>query len=177
MRAGHNQPANTYCNNSVIFRQSLARWFVALREARKPQCVLCLNFQELACARATNGLPGSNDRIRQAWNVRSAALARSSELTEFLAEEPRPLNDLRSSKMIQTTWRDFYRAAILEIDRSLLKVRVQAAEDSINARASDARASRQERREMTDALWTLQRLKRVDRRLVPNGVESARVSH
>jgi hypothetical protein len=79
--------------------------------------------------------------------------------------------------MIHTTWRDFYRAAILEVDRSLLKVRFKAAEDSINARASDARASRQERREMADALWTLQQLKRVDRRLIPDGVESARELH
>jgi hypothetical protein len=79
--------------------------------------------------------------------------------------------------MIQTTWRDYYGAAILEVDRSLLKVRMSAAEDSINARASDARASRQERREMTDALWTLQRLKRIDRRLIPNGIESARELH
>jgi hypothetical protein len=79
--------------------------------------------------------------------------------------------------MIQTTWRDLYRAAILEVDRSLLKVRFNAAEDSINARASDGRASRQERREMADALWTLQRLKRVDRRLVHIGVESARELH
>jgi hypothetical protein len=79
--------------------------------------------------------------------------------------------------MIESTWRDLYRAAILEIDRSLLKVRLNAAEDSINARAFDARASRQERREMADALWTLQRLKRVDRRLVHNGVESARELH
>jgi hypothetical protein len=79
--------------------------------------------------------------------------------------------------MIQTTWRDYYRAAILEVDRSLLKIRLQAAEDSINARASDARATRLERREMTDALWTLQRLKRVDRRLVHIGFESARELH
>ena len=79
--------------------------------------------------------------------------------------------------MIETTWREFYRAAILEVDRSLLKVRLNAAEDSINARASDARASRQERREMADALSTLQRLKRVDRRLVSNGVASARELH
>ena len=79
--------------------------------------------------------------------------------------------------MIETTWRDFYRVAILEVDRSLVKVRLNAAEDSINARASDARASRQERREMADALSTLQRLKRIDRRLVPNGVESARELH
>lgn len=79
--------------------------------------------------------------------------------------------------MIETTWRDFYSAAILEVDRSLLKVRLNAAEDSINARASDARASREERREMAGALSTLQRLKRVDRRLVHRGVESARESH
>ena len=79
--------------------------------------------------------------------------------------------------MIETTWRDFYREAILEIDRSLLKVRLKAAEDSIKARASDARASRQERREMADALSTLRQLKRVDRRLVHNGVESARELH
>lgn len=79
--------------------------------------------------------------------------------------------------MIETTWRDFYRAAILEFDRSLLKVRLSAAEDSINARASDARASREERREMAEALSTLQRLKRGDRRLVHNGVESARELH
>ena len=79
--------------------------------------------------------------------------------------------------MIETTWREFYRAAILEVDRSLLKVRLNAAEDSINARASDARASRQERREMADALSTLQRLKRVDRRLVSNRVASARELH
>jgi hypothetical protein len=76
--------------------------------------------------------------------------------------------------MIQTTWRDFYRAAILEVDRSLLKIRLNAAEDSINARACDARASLQERREMADALWALQRLKRIDRRLVQNAVGSAR---
>jgi hypothetical protein len=79
--------------------------------------------------------------------------------------------------MIETTWRDFYRAAILELDRSLLKVRLTAAEDAINARTSDARACREERREMADALATLHRLKRVDRRLVPNRVESARELH
>jgi hypothetical protein len=101
----------------------------------------------------------------------------SPELAEYPADDLRQFNELRSPKMVQTTWRDFYRAAILEVDRSLLKIRFKAAEDSIGARASDARASRQERREMADALWTLQRLKRVDRRLVPNGVESARELH
>jgi hypothetical protein len=64
--------------------------------------------------------------------------------------------------MLETSWRDFYRAAILELDRSLLKVRLKAAEDSINARVADARASHEERREMNDALSTLQRLKKVD---------------
>ncbi len=79
--------------------------------------------------------------------------------------------------MIETTWRDFFRAAVLELDRSLLKVRMKAAEDSIKARASDSRASRQERREMADALSTLRQLKSRDRRLIPNGVESARELH
>jgi hypothetical protein len=79
--------------------------------------------------------------------------------------------------MVETTWRDFYRVAILELDRSLLKVRLKAAQDAINARTSDARASREERSEMAGALSTLQRLKRVDRRLVPKGVESARELH
>jgi hypothetical protein len=79
--------------------------------------------------------------------------------------------------MIQTTWRDYFRAAVLELDRSLLKVRMKAAEDSIKARASDSRASRQERREMADALSTLRQLKSRDRRLIPTGVESARELH
>ena len=85
------------------------------------------------------------------------------EFNDYSAEDLRPLDRLRSPKMLETTWRDFYRAAILELDRSLLKVRLKAAEDAINARASDARASREERREMDDALSTLRRLKKVDR--------------
>jgi len=64
--------------------------------------------------------------------------------------------------MVETTWRDFYRAAVFELDRSLLKIRLKAAEDAINARTSDARASREERREMAEALSTLRRLRKVD---------------
>jgi hypothetical protein len=64
--------------------------------------------------------------------------------------------------MLETSWRDFYRAAILELDRSLLKIRLKAAEDAINARSSEATASRAERREMDDALSTLQRLMKID---------------
>jgi len=64
--------------------------------------------------------------------------------------------------MLETTWRDIYRAAILELDRSLLKIRLKAAEDAINARTSDASASRAEQREMADALSTLRRLQKVD---------------
>jgi len=64
--------------------------------------------------------------------------------------------------MLDGTWRDSYRAAILELDRSLLKVRLKTAEDSINARLSDPRASREERSEMTHALSTLGRLNKVD---------------
>jgi len=78
------------------------------------------------------------------------------------AEDLRPLHLFRSSKMVETTWRDSYRAAILELDRSLLKIRLKAAEDAIKARASDARASREERKEMADALSTLHRRKKVD---------------
>lgn len=65
--------------------------------------------------------------------------------------------------MVETSWRDFYRAAILELDRSLLKVRVKTAEDAIKARLEDGRASRDERREMEGALSILARLKKVDR--------------
>ena len=65
--------------------------------------------------------------------------------------------------MVETSWRDFYRAAILELDRSLLKVRVKTAEDAIKARLEDGRASRDERREMEDALSILARLKKIDR--------------
>jgi hypothetical protein len=64
--------------------------------------------------------------------------------------------------MFETTWRDLYRAAILELNPSLLKVRLKAAEDAIVARASDARAPREERKEMDDALSTLRRLKKID---------------
>jgi hypothetical protein len=63
--------------------------------------------------------------------------------------------------MVEIQWRDLYRAAILELDPKRLQARVKAAEDAINARAlSDARVSRDERREMNDALSTLRMLKR-----------------
>jgi hypothetical protein len=63
--------------------------------------------------------------------------------------------------MVESEWRALYRAAILELDPKQLQARVQAAEDAISARASsDARISRDERREMNDALSTLRVLKR-----------------
>ncbi|HJZ52004.1 MAG TPA: hypothetical protein VJ228_07405 [Candidatus Acidoferrales bacterium] len=64
--------------------------------------------------------------------------------------------------MFETTWRDLYRAAILELNPSLLKARLKAAEDAIVARASDARAPREERKELDDALSTLHRLKKIE---------------
>ena len=64
--------------------------------------------------------------------------------------------------MFETTWRDLYRAAILELNPSLLKARLKAAEDAIGARASDARAPREERKELDDALSTLHRLKKIE---------------
>jgi hypothetical protein len=64
-------------------------------------------------------------------------------------------------QMVESQWRDLYRAAVLELDPKRLQARVQAAEDAINARAScEARVSREERREMNDALSTLRILKR-----------------
>ena len=64
-------------------------------------------------------------------------------------------------KMVESSWRDLYRAAILELDPKRLQARVQAAEDAIQARASgEARVSRDERRELNDALSTLRVLKR-----------------
>jgi hypothetical protein len=63
--------------------------------------------------------------------------------------------------MVESEWRELYRAAILELDPKRLQARVKAAEDAINARAlNEARVSRDERREMNDALSTLRILKR-----------------
>ncbi len=64
-------------------------------------------------------------------------------------------------KMVESSWRELYRAAILELDPKRLQARVKAAEDAIQARASgEARVSRDERREMNDASSTLRVLKR-----------------
>jgi uncharacterized protein (UPF0147 family) len=62
--------------------------------------------------------------------------------------------------MVESQWRDLYKAAILELDPKQLQARVKAAEDAINARVSrDARIPRDERRAMDDALSTLRSLK------------------
>ncbi|HWO30232.1 MAG TPA: hypothetical protein VNO32_15675 [Candidatus Acidoferrum sp.] len=67
----------------------------------------------------------------------------------------------QESQMVEGPWRDLYRAAILELDPNRLQARVKAAEDAIHARATcEARVSRDERREMNDALSTLRILKR-----------------
>jgi hypothetical protein len=65
--------------------------------------------------------------------------------------------------MLESNWRDLYRDAILELDLALLKARLQIAEDAIKARAFDALVSREERKQMDDALSTIRRLKKVDR--------------
>jgi hypothetical protein len=61
--------------------------------------------------------------------------------------------------MLDGTWRDLYRAAILELDPALRRIRVKVAADAIKARASDAGVPSDERRELGDALATLRRLK------------------
>jgi hypothetical protein len=63
----------------------------------------------------------------------------------------------------ENSWRDLYRDAILELDLALLKVRLQVAEDAIKTRVLYALVSREERKQMDDALSTLRRLKKVDR--------------
>jgi hypothetical protein len=63
--------------------------------------------------------------------------------------------------MVEHHWRDLYRAAIRELDPMRLQARVKAAEEAIHARASSgSQVSRDERREMDDALSTLRILKR-----------------
>jgi hypothetical protein len=61
--------------------------------------------------------------------------------------------------MLDGTWRDLYRAAILELDPALRKVRVKVAADAIKARASYVGVSGNERSELGSALATLRRLK------------------
>jgi hypothetical protein len=63
--------------------------------------------------------------------------------------------------MVESQWRELFKAAIVELDPELLQLRVKAAEEAINARASsDARVSRDEQRAMNDALSTLRVLKK-----------------
>jgi hypothetical protein len=62
--------------------------------------------------------------------------------------------------MYENIWRDLYRAAVLEPNSSLFQVRMNEALAAINARALDgARVSRDERRDMNDAVSTLRGLK------------------
>jgi hypothetical protein len=63
--------------------------------------------------------------------------------------------------MPEVNWREFYRAAILELDPTLLQIRVKAAEDAINARLADTPSPREEHRDIDDALSALRRLKRL----------------
>jgi hypothetical protein len=63
--------------------------------------------------------------------------------------------------MPEVNWRELYRAAILELDPTLLQIRVKAAEDAINARLADTPIPREEHRDIDDALSALRRLKRL----------------
>jgi hypothetical protein len=63
--------------------------------------------------------------------------------------------------MPEVNWRDLYRAAILELDPTLLQARVKVAEDAINARLAAALIPRDERRGMDEALSALRGLKRL----------------
>ena len=62
----------------------------------------------------------------------------------------------------ESSWRDLYNDAILELNVAVAKVRLQAAEDAIKTRALDPRVSQEERMELGKALFTIRRLKKVD---------------
>jgi hypothetical protein len=61
--------------------------------------------------------------------------------------------------MLDWTWRDLYKAAIVELDPTIRKIRVKVAADAIKARASDAGVPAEERSELGHALAILRRLK------------------
>jgi len=61
--------------------------------------------------------------------------------------------------MLDWTWRDLYKAAIVELDPTIRRIRVKVAADAIKARASDAGIPSEERRELGNALAILRRLK------------------
>lgn len=63
--------------------------------------------------------------------------------------------------MSEVNWRELYKAAILELIPELLHIRVKMAEDAINARLADAKTSRNERKEIENALSALRELKRL----------------
>jgi hypothetical protein len=60
----------------------------------------------------------------------------------------------------QSSWRELYRAAVLELNSSLLQIRMNEALAAINARASDGHwVPRDERIDMDEARSTLRELK------------------
>jgi hypothetical protein len=90
-----------------------------------------------------------------------AGLAHGCSL--LITADSKGASPLQESEMFENNWRDLYRDAILELDLALFKVRLQAAEDAIKTRALYALVSREERKQMDDALSTIRRLKIVDR--------------
>ena len=60
----------------------------------------------------------------------------------------------------ESSWRELYRAAVLELNSSLLQIRMNEALAAINARASDGHwVPRDERIDMDEARSTLRELK------------------
>ena len=60
----------------------------------------------------------------------------------------------------ESSWRDWYRAAVVELNSSLIQVRVNEALAAINARALDGHwVPRDERIDMDEARSTLRELK------------------
>jgi hypothetical protein len=67
---------------------------------------------------------------------------------------------LRMNESNESSWREFYRAAVLELNSSLVQIRVNEALAAINARVSDGHwVPCDERIDMDEARSTLRELK------------------
>src|SRR5260370_14193953 len=72
----------------------------------------------------------------------------------------RSLHGFRSPKMNENNWRYWYKAAVLELNSSLVQIRVSEALAAINARAAaGTRVPRDELRDMRAAMSTLREMK------------------
>jgi hypothetical protein len=63
--------------------------------------------------------------------------------------------------MLEPSWRELFKAAILELGPEQLQMRVKAAGEAMNARLADPKIPRNERKDIEAALSALRGLKRL----------------